>query len=60
MVKAGRKFIRENENTLGCIIEADGDYIEVDFDVTEKVGSPWTVVLENKRYKTITLDFGKK
>ena len=60
MVKAGRRFIRENENTLGCIIEADGDDIEVDFDVTEKVGSPWTVVLENKRYKTITLDFGKK
>ena len=60
MVKAGRSFIRENENTLGCIIEADGDDIEVDFDVTEKVGSPWTVVLENKRYKTITLDFGKK
>ena len=60
MVKAGRGFIRENENTLGCIIEADGDDIEVDFDVTEKVGSPWTVVLENKRYKTITLDFGKK
>ena len=60
MVKAGRRFIRENENTLGCIIEADGDDIEVDFDVTEKVGSPWTVVLENKRYHTITLDFGKK
>ena len=60
MVKAGRGFIRENENTLGCIIEADGDDIEVDFDVTEKVGSPWTVVLENKRYHTITLDFGKK
>ena len=60
MVKAGRQLIIENENTLGCTIETDEEYIDVGFHVTENVGSPWTVVMKNREYKTITLDFGKK
>ena len=51
MVNAGKKFIQKVEYTLSF----DG----ADFSVTERIGSPWTVILANAEYKTITLDFGK-
>ena len=50
MVKAGKKFIHEEGYTLS--------FGDADFHLTERIGSPWTVVLANG-YKTITLDFGK-
>ena len=50
MVQAGQSFLQEKEYTLSLGGE--------DFNVTERIGSPWTVVLTND-YKTITLDFGK-
>ena len=52
MVNAGKKFIQKVENTLSF----DG----ADFYVTERIGAPWTVILANAEYKTITLDFGKR
>ena len=51
MVKAGQSYLQEKEYTLS--------FGGADFNVTEKIGSPWTVVLTNDFYKTITLDFGK-
>ena len=52
MVNAGKKFIQKVVNTLSF----DGAY----FYVTERIGSPWTVILANAEYQTITLDFGKQ
>ena len=50
MVNAGKKFMEKENYTLS--------FGDADFNVTERIGSPWTVVLANG-YKTITLDFGK-
>ena len=54
MVRAGREFLRENDNRI--VVKID-DSLSVTLRVTDKVGSPWTVELVNENY-TISIDFG--